>query len=85
MKILLMGNPNVGKSVIFSALTGLNVMSANYPGTTVALSRGKTVIDGQEIELIDVPGTYGLDSGNPAERIANELLAKHGSGGVLLV
>lgn len=84
MKILLMGNPNVGKSVIFSALTGLNVMSANYPGTTVALSRGKTVIDGQEIELIDVPGTYGLDSGNPAERIANELLAKHGSG-VLLV
>jgi ferrous iron transport protein B len=42
MKILLMGNPNVGKSVIFSRLTGVRVIVSNYPGTTVSYTRGET-------------------------------------------
>jgi ferrous iron transport protein B len=83
-KILLMGNPNVGKSVIFSALTGISVMSANYPGTTVSFSRGIMEMADRKLDLIDVPGTYALDTGNPAERIANEFLADYGAG-VLLV
>ncbi|NMA55454.1 MAG: ferrous iron transporter B [Firmicutes bacterium] len=77
-KILLMGNPNVGKSVVFSALTGINVMTANYPGTTVSFSQGSMELAGQKVDIIDVPGTYALDTGNPAERIANEFLAGYG-------
>lgn len=84
-KILLMGNPNVGKSVIFSILTGINVMSANYPGTTVDFSQGVAELAHQKIDLIDVPGTYALDTGNPAERIANEFLDSYGDGVLLIL
>ena len=54
-QIALMGCPNVGKSVIFSRLTGVNVVSANYPGTTVDFTRGTTFIGGEKFALIDVP------------------------------
>ncbi len=84
-KILLMGNPNVGKSVVFSALTGISVMTANYPGTTVAFSQGTMELANKKIDLIDVPGTYALDTGNPAERIANKFLGEHGDGVLLIL
>jgi len=57
-KILLMGNPNVGKSVIFSRLTGVNVVASNYSGTTVEFTRGHMKLKGGRAVLIDVPGTY---------------------------
>ncbi len=57
MKILLMGNPNVGKSAIFSRLTGVDVMVSNYPGTTIELKKGKMKLDDRLVEVIDVPGT----------------------------
>jgi ferrous iron transport protein B len=69
-KILLIGNPNVGKSVIFSRLTGVNVIASNYPGTTVEFTRGRMKLDGEEVEIIDVPGTYDLDPTSPAEQVA---------------
>lgn len=69
-KVLLMGNPNVGKSVIFSALTGSYVMSSNYAGTTVTYTKAKMKIDDQEYQLIDVPGTYSLNPTSPAEQVA---------------
>ena len=78
MKILLMGSPNVGKSVIFSELTGITAMSANYPGTTVSYSKGLLQIDGLKSTLIDVPGTYALDTGTEAEVIANNFLDEGG-------
>ena len=59
-RILLMGNPNVGKSVVFSRLTGTNVIVSNYPGTTVNVSKGKAKIEGEEFEVIDTPGMYSL-------------------------
>lgn len=58
--IALVGNPNVGKSVIFNQLTGLGVSTANYPGTTVKINEGKTVYKYRKIRIVDLPGTYGL-------------------------
>ena len=72
--VLLMGLPNVGKSVIFNRLTGLNVRAANYCGTTVEYAAGNMLLDGQEITLIDVPGTYSLHATNEAETVAVEML-----------
>ena len=76
IKILLMGNPNVGKSVLFSKLTGMGVMTANYAGTTVSYTAGKVNYWGKTAQLIDVPGTYSLEATSPAEEIAVQLLNK---------
>ena len=73
-RILLMGNPNVGKSVVFNRLTGADVIAANYPGTTVEFTRGRMKIEGERTEIIDVPGTYTLDPTCKAEEIAVEML-----------
>ena len=74
MKILLMGNPNVGKSVVFSRLTGANVIYSNYPGTTVEFKKGFMKYRGKSAEVIDVPGTYTLKPTSKAEEIAVEML-----------
>jgi ferrous iron transport protein B len=73
-RILLMGNPNVGKSVVFNRLTGADVIAANYPGTTVEFTKGRMKIEGKRAEIIDVPGTYTLDPTCKAEEIAVEML-----------
>ncbi|MFH1761595.1 MAG: FeoB small GTPase domain-containing protein, partial [bacterium] len=70
MKILLMGNPNVGKSVIFNRLTGTDVIASNYPGTTVEFTEGNIRIQGERTNIIDVPGTYSLETTIKAEKIA---------------
>ena len=75
-KIVLMGNPNVGKSVVFSRLTGANVIASNYPGTTVDFSKGKMRLDNERFEIIDAPGTYSLQSTNKAEEVALKVLEK---------
>ena len=72
--ILLMGNPNVGKSVVFSRLTGANVIASNYPGSTIEFTKGLMRIEGSKKELIDVPGTYSLEPTNTAEEVAVEML-----------
>ncbi len=73
-KISLMGCPNVGKSVVFSRLTGVNVISSNYPGTTVDFTKGNTRIGGEKFELLDVPGTYSLEPTSKAEEVALYML-----------
>ena len=73
-KILLMGNPNVGKSVIFSRLTGVHVVVSNYPGTTVSYTRGFMKLGEETAEVIDVPGTYTLEPTSEAEKIALQML-----------
>ncbi len=73
-RILLFGNPNVGKSAIFTRLTGVRVVASNYPGTTVEYLRGKTRIDKKDIEVIDVPGTYSLYPDSPAEKVAKKII-----------
>ncbi|MHC1570061.1 MAG: FeoB small GTPase domain-containing protein [Candidatus Syntropharchaeales archaeon] len=76
-KLLLMGNPNVGKSAIFSRLTGTRVVISNYPGTTVGYKKGTMCLDGEcatAFEVIDVPGIYSLDPVSKAEEVAVEML-----------
>ena len=73
-KILLMGNPNVGKSAVFSRLTGVKALVSNYPGTTVSYTRGQMKLGDKTAEVIDVPGTYTLEPTSQAEEIAREML-----------
>ncbi len=73
-KILLMGNPNVGKSALFSRLTGIHVIASNYPGTTVEFTQGTMGVKAEKAILIDVPGTYDLDATSKAEEIAVKML-----------
>jgi len=73
-KILLMGNPNVGKSVIFSRLTGVQVIASNYPGTTVEYTKGYMRLGDEKVEIIDVPGTYTLEPTSKAEEVAVGML-----------
>jgi ferrous iron transport protein B len=74
MRILLIGNPNVGKSVFFSRLTGVHIVSSNYPGTTVEFTRGFMYLEGKRVEVVDVPGVYTLEPSSKAEEVACEML-----------
>jgi ferrous iron transport protein B len=74
MNILLMGNPNVGKSVVFSRLTGVKVVASNYPGTTVGYTHGYMKLGEETVEIADVPGTYTLEPTSEAEEVASRML-----------
>ncbi len=69
-KIVLAGNPNVGKSVFFNYLTGLYVDVSNFPGTTIDISSGKLGED----YVLDTPGVYGVSSFNDEERVARDII-----------
>jgi ferrous iron transport protein B len=84
MKILLMGNPNVGKSVVFNRITGTSVIASNYAGTTVEFTKGNMKLGNKLVELIDVPGTYTLEPTCKAEQIAVEMLNEHSDGDVII-
>jgi len=73
-RILLMGNPNVGKSALFSRLTGVQAIVSNYPGTTISYTRGHMKLGEEIAEVIDVPGTYTLEPTSEAEEIALQML-----------
>ncbi|HUU63589.1 MAG TPA: ferrous iron transporter B [Dehalococcoidia bacterium] len=73
-RILLIGNPNVGKSVFFSRITGVKVIASNYPGTTVGFTKGSMKLGEEEVEVIDVPGTYTLEPTSKAEEVASQML-----------
>ena len=73
-KIVLVGNPNVGKSVIFRLLTGSYVMVSNFPGTTVEVSRGRVSLGSTDWELIDTPGVQSLVPQSEDERVTCEVL-----------
>jgi len=73
-KLLLMGSPNIGKSAFFSRLTGVRVVTSNYPGTTVGYSKGYVKLGDETAEVIDVPGTYTLEPLSAAEEVATEML-----------
>src|SRR5690554_4028828 len=72
--VVLVGNPNVGKSVIFSHLTGARVVISNYPGTTVEYTRGRLQQGEQVWEAIDAPGTYSLEPACRAEEVTAGLV-----------
>jgi ferrous iron transport protein B len=74
MKLVLVGTPNVGKSVIFNLLTGSYVTVSNYPGTTVEVTRGTAKYNQQIYEVIDTPGMYSLLPITEEERVTRTLL-----------
>jgi len=73
-KVVLAGNPNVGKSVIFTRLTGKYITVSNYPGTTVEVSSGRGNISCGTVEIIDTPGAYSLIPMSEDERVARDVL-----------
>ena len=73
-KVALVGNPNVGKSVLFNALTGAYVTVSNYPGTSVEVSRGSALLGDETFEICDTPGMYALLPITEEERVAREIL-----------
>jgi ferrous iron transport protein B len=73
-RVAIVGNPNVGKSLLFNRLTGIYVTVSNYPGTTVEIFRGRTHIDGVLYEIVDTPGMYSLLPSSDEERVARRLL-----------
>ncbi|NDJ52897.1 MAG: ferrous iron transport protein B [Chloroflexi bacterium] len=74
LTIALAGNPNVGKSSIFNALTGANQHVGNWPGKTIDKQQGRLSIQGREIEIVDLPGTYSLAAYSVEEIIARDFI-----------
>lgn len=74
VRLALAGNPNVGKSSLFNWLTGMGVATANYPGKTVEVALATTRFKGQEIGLMDLPGTYALGSTAEDQWVARQAL-----------
>ena len=84
-KIILVGNPNVGKSVVFGQLTGRYVTVSNYPGTTVEVSRGEIRDRGRSVEVIDTPGVYSLLPMSEDERVTRDILMREPGARILQV
>lgn len=72
--VALAGNPNVGKSTLFNALTGLRQHTGNWPGKTVAVAQGEYVHRERRFLLVDLPGTYSLNAHSPEEEITRDFL-----------
>lgn len=68
--VLVVGNPNTGKSTLFNALTGMSARVGNFAGTTVSRKVGRWRSDGLDVTLVDLPGTYSLAARSPEERVA---------------
>ena len=83
--IALAGNPNVGKSTVFNALTGLRQHTGNWPGKTVAAAQGGLTYAGERFTLVDLPGTYSLFPNSVEEEIARDYLCSSAADAVLLI
>src|SRR5436190_22394344 len=76
LRVALVGQPNVGKSVVFGRLTGRYVTVSNYPGTTVAVTKGRALVGSEVCDVIDTPGVNTLDGTiSEDERITRDVLA----------
>lgn len=83
--IALAGNPNVGKSTVFNALTGLKQHTGNWPGKTVECAKGKVKFKNREIQLVDLPGCYSLLAHSEEEEIARDFVCFENPDAVVVV
>src|SRR6266542_3098771 len=83
--VVLVGNPNVGKSALFGALTGTYVTVSNYPGTTVEVSRGHTVVWGRRVAIVDTPGAASFVPFSEDERVTRDILLEGPAQNVVVV
>lgn len=74
MKVGLVGNPNVGKSTIFNALTGSNQHTGNWPGKTVSRLAGYKIYNGKRFDFVDLPGTYSLNCHSKEEEVTRDFI-----------
>jgi ferrous iron transport protein B len=72
--LIIVGSPNVGKSVIFNKLTGSYATVSNYPGTTVELTKGTGRFGSEQLEVVDTPGAYSLSPITEEERVTRAVL-----------
>ena len=84
-RIALAGNPNVGKSTLFNALTGMNQHTGNWSGKTVGFAEGVCRIADTPFTFIDVPGTYSLNASSPEEVVAQDMLTSSETDAVVVV
>lgn len=85
MVVALAGNPNVGKSTIFNGITGLKQHTANWPGVTVESASGEFSLDGKTCILVDLPGTYSLNTHSKEEEVTRQYLASGEADTVVVV
>ncbi len=76
IRVALIGNPNVGKTELFNRLTGLRQHVGNWPGVTVEKKTGKCIYKGEEMEIVDLPGTYSLTAHAIDELIARDYIVE---------
>ncbi|GAI45330.1 unnamed protein product, partial [marine sediment metagenome] len=84
-KILLIGQPNSGKSSLLNALVGPRVIVSNYPGTTVEIVKAKKKIDDTEIEFVDTPGIYSISDRSEEEKITEKVLFEEKADGAIII
>ena len=83
--VVLVGNPNVGKSALFGALTGTYVTVSNYPGTTVEVTSGAVLVSGRKLSVIDTPGVGSFIPSSQDERVTRDILLSGPSEAVVAV
>ena len=85
LKVALVGNPGVGKSLIFNQLTGVGVEIGNYPGSSVDLLSGGSCFQHERVEVLDLPGVYSLEDGAETDALVRRVIADESVTAVIAV
>ncbi len=85
LEILLVGQPNVGKSCLMNALVGSKIVASNYPGTTVEITEGEKAFDGEKVNFLDTPGIYSISDRSEEEKVTEKALSEGNPDGAVIV